>query len=77
MDSKNVLFAIILSTIVLVVWATFFEQPIPNQEFDEKQEVQDDKLSTPTIDEQETKNEVARSDIINKTNRIKVENNQD
>ena len=28
MDSKNVIFAIVLSTIVLIFWATFFEPPI-------------------------------------------------
>ena len=27
MDSKNVLLAIVLSTLVLVLWATFFESP--------------------------------------------------
>ena len=27
MDSKNVLLAIVLSTLVLVFWATFFEPP--------------------------------------------------
>jgi len=27
MDSKNVLMAIVLSTLVLVFWATFFEPP--------------------------------------------------
>ena len=28
MDTKNVLLAVVLSTIVLVFWATFFEAPI-------------------------------------------------
>ena len=37
MDSKNVLFAIVLSTIVLIFWSTFFDKPISNQQFDEKQ----------------------------------------
>ena len=31
MESRNVLFAIILSSIVLVFWATFFEQPVIDQ----------------------------------------------
>ena len=32
MDFKNVLLAIVLSTIVLVGWATFFEPPIVEQQ---------------------------------------------
>ena len=32
MDSKNVIFAVILSTLVLIFWATFFEPPVIEQE---------------------------------------------
>ena len=32
MDFRNVLFAIVLSTIVLVGWGTFFETPIVEQQ---------------------------------------------
>jgi len=32
MDFKNVLMAIVLSTLVLVFWATFFEAPIIEQQ---------------------------------------------
>ena len=35
METKNVLFAIVLSTIVLVFWATFFEAPIVKQQVSE------------------------------------------
>ena len=76
MDSRNVLFAIILSTIVLVVWATFFEPPVVEKSFTENQVVQNEDSSSPSIDttEKEINNEIARTDIIKNTNRIKVEN---
>ena len=77
METKNVLFAIVLSTIVLVFWATFFEAPIAVQEqIEEKQITKNEDLSSPSIDEseKETKNEITRNDVINNTNRIKIEN---
>jgi len=36
METRNVLLAVILSTIVLVFWATFFEAPIVDQTNNEK-----------------------------------------
>ena len=37
MDFRNVLMAIVLSTLVLIGWATFFEPPIVEQQTTEKQ----------------------------------------
>ena len=37
MDSRNVLIAVILSTIVLIVWATFFEPPVIEQSESDQQ----------------------------------------
>ena len=76
MDFKNVLMAIVLSTLVLVVWATFFEDPIVEQQRTENQITKNEDLSSPSIDEseKEIKNEITRNDVINNTNRIKVEN---
>ena len=76
MESKNVLFAIILSTIVLIFWATFFEPPLVEERNIENEVTQNENLSSPSIDEseKETKKEVTRNDVINNTNRIKVEN---
>ena len=37
MDFRNVLMAIVLSTIVLIGWGTFFETPIVEQQTTEKQ----------------------------------------
>ena len=76
METRNVLLAIILSTIVLVFWATFFEAPIVDQTTNEKVVTKSHDSSSPSIDEteKEIKNEITRDDVINNTNRIKVEN---
>ena len=73
MESRNVLLAIILSTIVLVVWATFFEAPIVEQQPTEKKITKNQELASPSIDddEKETKKEITRETLINNTNRIK------
>ena len=74
MDFRNVLLAIVLSTLVLVGWTAFFEQPIIEQQTTEKKITKNEDLSSPSIDEKEIKSEVIRSDVINKTNRVKIEN---
>ena len=76
MDFKNVLIAIVLSTLVLVVWATVFEAPIVEQQPTKNEITKNEDLSSPSIDEskKEIKNEITRNDVINKTNRVKIEN---
>ena len=76
MDFKNVLIAIVLSTLVLIGWATFFEPPIVEQQTTENEITKNEDLSSPSIDEgkKEIKNEITRNDVINNTKRIKVEN---
>ena len=75
MDFKNVLMAVILSTIVLVGWGTFFEPPVIEQQNTEKKIKENDDITSPSIDEEETKIiEATRSEVINKTKRIKIEN---
>ena len=76
MDFRNVLIAIVLSTIVLIGWATFFEAPIVEQQTAENEITKNEDLSSPSIDEdeKEIKNEITRNDVINKTNRVKIEN---
>jgi len=76
MDFRNVLIAIVLSTIVLIGWATFFEAPVVEQQTTENKITKNEDLSSPSIDEgeKEIKNEITRNDVINNTNRIKVEN---
>ena len=76
MDFKNVLMAIVLSTIVLIGWATFFEAPIIEQEVPEKQitKNQDDSSPSVTDEDKEIKNEITRDDVINNTKRVSIEN---
>ena len=51
MDGKNVLLAIALSTLVLIIWATFFEAPLVKQPISEKQITKSQDISSPSIDE--------------------------
>ena len=76
MDFRNVLIAIVLSAMVLVGWAIFFEPPIVEQQTTENQITKGEDLASPSIDEDEkgTKNEITRSNTINKTKRVKIEN---
>ena len=76
MDTKNVLLAVILSTIVLVFWATFFEPPVVEQTTSEKQITKNEDLSSPSIDEdgKEIKSEITRTTVINNTKRVNIEN---
>jgi len=76
MDSKNVLLAIVLSSLVLVVWATFFEAPIVEQQTTENTITKNEDLSSPSISEEEkkTENEITRNDVINNTKRVNIEN---
>ena len=73
MDFRNVLLAILLSTIVLVGWATFFEPPIVEQQATENETTKNEDLSSPSIDEgkKEIKNEITRNDVINKQIELK------
>ena len=74
MESKNVLIAIILSTLVLIFWATFFEPPVVERSTLEDQTSTNQNLSTPSIDKKENTNEITRSASLKNTNRIKLEN---
>ena len=76
MDFKNVLLAIVLSTAVLIGWATFFEPPIVEQQISENTITKNEDLSSPSINEEGKKveNEIARNEVINNTKRINIEN---
>ena len=49
MDTKNVLMAIVLSTLVLVFWATFFEPPPVEKQIAKDQTVKSEESSSPSI----------------------------
>ena len=76
METRNVLLAIILSTIVLIFWATFFEAPIVEQQPDEKQITKSQDASSPSIDEDQKNlvTEITRDELVGDTKRIKIEN---
>ena len=76
MDFKNVLLAIVLSTAVLIGWATFFEPPIVEQQISENTITKNEDLSSPSINEEGKKveNEIARNEVINNTKRVNIEN---
>ena len=77
MDTRNVLLAVILSTIVLVFWAVFFEPPVTEQNTIEKTITSSEDSSSPSIsdEEKEIKKEASRDSIIDSTKRVKIENN--
>ena len=74
MDTKNVLLAIILSSVVLISWAVFFEPPVVEQQPVNKQITKDENTSAPSIEEIETTKEISRNEAINNVERIKLEN---
>ena len=75
MDSKNVLMAIVLSTLVLVFWATFFEPPPVERQIAADQVTKSEELSSPSIEKVELSKKIARDDTIDSVARVKIENN--
>ena len=75
MDFKNVLIAIVLSTLVLVFWATFFEPSPVERQIAEKQITKSEESPSPSIEEDEPSKKITRSDAIDSVSRIKIENN--
>ena len=74
METRNVLLAIILSTIVLVSWGTFFA-PVPTEKEALEEQISKNKdSSTPSIEGTVDKTEISRSSAIKKSKRIKLEN---
>jgi len=75
MDSKNVLMAIVLSTLVLVFWATFFEPPPIERQIVEDQITKSEESSSPSIEKVELSKKITRDDTIDSVARVKIENN--
>ena len=75
MDTKNILMAVVLSTIVLVFWATFFEPPPVERQIAEDQVTKSEELSSPSIEKVELSKKIARDDTIDSVARVKIENN--
>ena len=75
MDSKNVLFAIVLSTLVLIFWATFFEPPISEKEISKNETTQNESVEAPSVEITEESKKISRNEAISNVDRIKLENN--
>ncbi len=74
MDTKNVLLAVILSTLVLIFWALFFEAPIVENEINKNEITKNEDKSTPSIVEIEKTKKISRNEAIKGVERIKLEN---
>ena len=78
MDTKNIIFAIVLSTLVLVVWATFFEPPPINGDLETKKNQnlikKNDTTSSPSIEKVTPSSKILRSEAIANVKRINLEN---
>tara|TARA_Y100000590_G_scaffold45914_1_gene48797 strand:- start:1383 stop:3062 length:1680 start_codon:yes stop_codon:yes gene_type:complete len=74
MDTKNVLLAVVLSTIVLIFWAVFFEAPIVEQKKIQDEVTKNEESSTPSIEKIETSNKTSRTEAIKSVDRVKLEN---
>jgi YidC/Oxa1 family membrane protein insertase len=75
MDTKNVLMAIVLSTLVLVFWATFFEPPPVERQIVEDQVIKKEESSSPSIEKDKSSKKVTRNEAIDYASRVKIENN--
>ena len=67
--------AIVLSTLVLVFWATFFEPPPVERQIAADQVTKSEELSSPSIEKVELSKKIARDDTIDSVARVKIENN--
>ena len=74
MDTKNVLLAVVLSTIVLIFWATFFEAPYVEETKVENQNVKNEESSSPSIEEIEVQKKISRNEALKNVDRIELEN---
>ena len=74
MEGKNVLMAIVLSTLVLVFWAFFFETPIVEKQIEENQITKKEESPSPSIEEDVSSKKIKRSEAIASVSRVKIEN---
>ena len=74
MDTKNVLMAVIFSTLVLLGWAFFFEPPQIKETAETNITKKDTDLLSPSIEKIEKPKNVSRKKAVKNTKRIKIEN---
>jgi YidC/Oxa1 family membrane protein insertase len=83
MDNKNVFIAVALSMSVLLFWSAFVDPPKPleqnkiqTSENSNSKIKSEDNGITPNINEPVIEKKISREESIQKTNRIKLENNK-
>ncbi len=76
MENRNVLIAIVLSSLVLIIWATFFQPPPVERKVNEQQIAKNQGTESPSVDDNQESivNEVTRDEIVKSTKRVKIEN---
>ena len=75
MENRNVLIAIILSSLVLLIWATVFEPPPMEPKTDTQTEkILNEDVTSPSVDESKQVNLISRDAAIKEKERIKIEN---
>ena len=74
MDTKNVVMAIVLSTLVLIFWATFFEPPIDETKISKEQSIEKKEKSSPSIEDPRLIKKVSRDESLKNVDRINLEN---
>jgi YidC/Oxa1 family membrane protein insertase len=77
MENKNVLMAVVLSTLVIIFWQTFYGEPEFQKEQATKtqnEKVVSGKPSAPQINVTQAKIKITRDDALKETSRIQIEN---
>ena len=72
MENKNIIIAVTLSMLILLGWSYFIDAP---QQAKKKVELQNQKISSPTLQAQSQSKIVSRSEAIKGESRINIENN--
>ena len=77
MENKNVLAAVVLSTVIIMMWQFWYGEPVPqnqNQEQVQEQQLKGDKPLAPAISQKKIETKLTRSDAINENDRLIIEN---
>ena len=78
MENKNVLMAVVLSTMVIIFWQFMYGDEyveLENKQIKTEQTAKNEKPAAPSIVKKKAETKVSRSDAITGTGRIKIENN--
>ena len=78
MENKNVLMAVVLSTMVIIFWQFMYGDEyveLENKQIKTEQMAKNEKPAAPSIVKKKAETKVSRSDAITGTGRIKIENN--